>query len=102
MPETARALSSLVQTDETTVSKLEESHPLSPEQVQHCGSCSKLQKGLLRSLQKGLLRSLHVGCVGSLEFCCDSAQPTRLANQEGATPQQPHDGSKGKSCLVHA
>ena len=46
MPETARALSSLVQTDETTVSKLEESHPLSPEQVQHCGSCSKLQKGL--------------------------------------------------------
>ena len=94
MPDTARALSGLVQTDETTVSKLKKSHPLSPEQVQHRGSCSKLQKGLLRSL--------HVGCVGSLEFCCDSAQPMRLANQEGATPQQPHDGSKGKSCLVHA
>lgn len=36
MPDTARALSGLVQTDETTVSKLKKSHPLSPEQLSQC------------------------------------------------------------------
>lgn len=55
MPDTTRLLSGLVRTDETSFSKLKDSHPLSPEQVQHCGSCSKLQKSLLPSL--------HVGCV---------------------------------------
>ncbi len=58
MPDTARALSGLVQTDEITFNALKESRPLSPEQVQRRGSCSKLQKGLLRSL--------HVGCVAHL------------------------------------
>jgi len=45
VPGIARALSGLVQTVETPINNIQESVSLSPEQVQHPGSGSKLHAG---------------------------------------------------------
>ncbi len=65
MPDTARALSGLVQIVETPINSIKESNLLSPEQVQHPGSCSKLHAG----------HSHFVSCLAHSNFV--ATQPSK-------------------------
>jgi len=63
LPDTARALSDLVQTDERPFKKLKKSDPLLREQVQHPGSCSKMHKGRLHSPQASCLAHFKIAAL---------------------------------------
>ena len=102
MPDTARALSGLVQTDETPFRKLKKSDPLLREQMQHPGSCSKLHKGRLHSPHVSCLAHFKIAALQASQHDCPIKKAQHLNSRIMVARSKAAWSMRDRSSAAHA